>query len=130
MPEFRLSAGQTIFSDGALYFAHEAAKAALDCVVWIAPDEVDKTKDVSKELAFSVAMDVADYLSIPEVTEIVRKRALTPADIGHNLYLSAHGEGTGFWDRGWGEDGMVLHEKASSFPRYVYVNEDGQLASE
>lgn len=130
MPEFKLSPSQTIYSDGAFYLAHEAAKAALECLIWSAPDELDKSADISKELTYSVIMDVADFLSIPEVCAIVRKRCMSGEDVGHNLYLSAHGEGEGFWSRGWGEDGMVLHEKASSFPRYLYVNEQGEIASE
>lgn len=131
MPEFKLSPAQTIYSDGAFYLAHEAAKAALECLVWSAPDELDKKADISKELTYSVIMDVADFLSIPEVCAIVRKLNLSGAEVGHNLYLSAHGEGEGFWSRSWGteDDRMTLHEKAQSFPRYLYVR-NGEIVSE
>lgn len=46
-------------------------------------------------------------------------------DIGHNLWLSRNGHGTGFWDRGWGEVGVKLHDLAKQLgPRSLYVEND------
>lgn len=46
-------------------------------------------------------------------------------DIGHNLWLSKQGHGTGFWDRGWGECGDKLHEIAKSMgDHHLYVENE------
>ena len=37
---------------------------------------------------------------------------LSDGDVGHNLWLSRNGHGTGFWDRGLGDVGDRLHAAA------------------
>lgn len=51
---------------------------------------------------------------------------LDPGQIGHDLWLTACGHGTGFWDRGLGEVGDYLtrHAKSYSFED-PYIGDDG-----
>lgn len=130
MPEFRLTPAQTIFSDGALRFHREAVDAALSCLVWSEMEGEDAKRDISREMALSVATDLADFFSDEIVWNAVQELNLSASDVGHNFYLSANGHGTGFWDRGRGEHGDTLHRLAKYWPRHVYVGDDGQLYSE
>ena len=47
--------------------------------------------------------------------------------MGHNLWLSSQGHGTGFWDRGYGPAGDLFHKWAKTFSHDVYVTDSGKL---
>jgi hypothetical protein len=47
---------------------------------------------------------------------------------GHDFILSRNGHGTGFWDRGNGDDGEELHKWAKTFGTMsLHVGDDGFL---
>lgn len=127
MPEFKLSPGATIYTDGAFHRVQEAAKAALECLVWSEePDGRDWSKiSIHREVAYSIMMDVADFMSIPDVMTVVDKNMCDPRYIGHNLYLSANGHGSGFFDTDLPYGGQdILQLEAKAFIRHLYVDED------
>jgi len=48
--------------------------------------------------------------------------------IGHDLWLTRNGHGTGFWDRGLGEKGETLTKLASSMgTKNLFWGEDGKI---
>jgi len=48
--------------------------------------------------------------------------------IGHDLWLTRNGHGTGFWDRGLGEVGEALTKLASSMGgKNLFWGEDGKI---
>jgi len=62
---------------------------------------------------------------VSDAAEILERLDLDWSDIGHNLWLSRNGHGTGFWDRGWGDVGDKLHEIAKAMgPRSIYAEND------
>lgn len=127
MPEFKLNQRATIYTDGAFHRVHEAAKAALECLVWSEePDGKDWSKiSIHREVAYSVMMDVADFMSITDVMTVVDKNMCDPKFIGDNLYLSANGHGTGFWDKTLPYGGTdILHLEAKAFIRHLYLDEN------
>lgn len=51
---------------------------------------------------------------------------LDPEQVGHDLWLTSQGHGTGFWDRGYEyERGQRLTKRAKLECADVYVGEDG-----
>lgn len=133
MPEFKLGQGQTIYTDGVWYRLKTAADAALECLVWSEqPDDEDWSKaPIHREVAFSIMADVADFCSIPEVQEVCERNMMDYSFIGHNLYLSANGHGTGFRDRTLPKGGVeVLQLHTEGFERHLYLAGDGFIRSE
>lgn len=72
--------------------------------------------------AFASALDRA-----PITSELTRAH-LTEAQIGHDLWLTARGHGTGFWDRGLGALGDALTRLAVEHgPRADVYVDDGLI---
>jgi hypothetical protein len=53
---------------------------------------------------------------------------LTPAQIGHDFWLTRNRHGAGFWDRGLGDLGDKLTAAAHTYGESnLYVGDDGQV---
>lgn len=53
------------------------------------------------------------------------------SNLGHDLWLTRNGHGTGFWDRGLGVLGAALTEVAEAMgPVDLYVGDDGKVYGE
>jgi hypothetical protein len=51
---------------------------------------------------------------------------LDPGDVGHDLWLTSHGHGAGFWDRGYEyARGQRLTKRAELEQTDVYIGGDG-----
>ena len=58
------------------------------------------------------------------------EKGMDAEHVGHNLWLSQNGHGTGFWDRGLGELGDRLDEAAKQIGEdYLYVGDDDKIHS-
>lgn len=69
-------------------------------------------------------IEVADFLTRAEGL----LDGLTEAAIGHDLWLTRNGHGTGFWDRDLGEQGERLANIAQAMgSQDAYVGDDGLI---
>ena len=117
---------------------HEAAWAYLECASWstsvsdehgnIVHESLDDT-DAQWNLTAVAAAEkqIRDFLS-EEVDEIVERCAITPEQLGHDLWLTRNGHGAGFWDRGHGADGQRLTDLCQPMGTDdAYIGEDGTI---
>lgn len=84
-------------------------------------DEIHHPQDFTDEAVDRAHHDIEKFKSklSPEARE--EADALDATDIGHNLWLSRNGHGTGFWDRDY-EHGDEMHDAAKSLgEQYVEV---------
>ena len=117
---------------------HEAAWAYLECASCstsvsdehgnIVHESLDDT-DAQWNLTAVAAAEkqIRDFLS-EEVDEIVERCAITPEQLGHDLWLTRNGHGAGFWDRGHGADGQRLTDLCQPMGTDdAYIGEDGTI---
>lgn len=88
----------------------------------VSPEYVAKVRDelaafvAAHPLAVRMYLNFRHYYHAGENGVIVRKRQTLPsfdsAQFGHDLYLTREGHGAGFWDRGLGELGDYLTQRA------------------
>lgn len=113
----------------------------LECAKWseggILPDgwEVETLEDFSYstealEYALSVCSEFLEH-NKALLKEYAERRGDTqyhPYELaGHDFWLTLRGHGAGFWDRGLGELGDVLTEKAEAYSLEIYVGDDSLL---
>lgn len=85
-----------------------AARMRADCAAFIAAN----------------AADLALYAERCESNEQWSAEDLA----GHDFWLTRHGHGAGFWDRGLGDLGARLSEAARLYPQTdLYVGDDGKV---
>lgn len=123
----------------------DMALAYLTCAAWSSPVIDDEGHDVETDLSrydFSVEAQIeafwrcAEFLSHAKVREALTTGHWSPAQLGHDLWLTRNHHGAGFWDRfsKWGEDyeahaiGEALTALAHDFgERYAYVGDDKMI---
>ena len=110
----------------------ETRAAFLECALWATNDDEGPLddrfsfEDVSEEALARAARMVDSFLSFPKVRDAIDFLEVEAGSVGHDLFLSANGHGSGFWDRGYGESGEDLHDAAKSVGSYeLYVGDDG-----
>lgn len=104
-------------------FVRAAADAFLDAVRFGEVDEdgdsYDSEKydchDFTSEAVEAARSRVRDFLSQAAVARAAHEAGLEAESFGHDLYFSGAGHGTGFWDRGLGSVGIVLHDAAKVY---------------
>lgn len=115
-----------------LKFSRDMTEAFLTCVAFCNHPEdeshpgqfVNHRKFTPK--AWIVARQVCDRFIEAAGTRAV---GLSAEDLGHNLYYTAAGHGTGFWDRGLGQQGEDLtelcrHEFACIEHAHIYIDDN------
>lgn len=119
---------------------HELNPFALgyvDCALWASPDvdsgePLDATYSTSdidgdaltKMAAVCGAFEAGHAADLDAAEAQGRDRSC----LGHDLFLSRNGHGTGFWDRGLGDVGDRLHTAAERMGESgLYVTDDGTL---
>lgn len=114
------------------HFLESPTRAAfLECALWASADDegpLDRFSfdNVSEDALSDMSAFVDRFLEDPATFHPIQRLSLEGDTIGHNLFLSANGHGTGFWDRGYGEDGDLLHERAEACGTFdLYVGGDG-----
>ncbi len=109
-------------------FAKETLPYYLEAAAWAdTPEEADEHE------GFEFSAE-AEHMAFIDCLYFVRKAYpwfddSCPEDIGHNLWLSRQGHGTGFWDRGH-KHGNHLHtlaEKLGDCDVYLSAQKDGVL---
>lgn len=86
-----------------------------------APEAVTQASEDCSRFETENAADLADFPDSPDGDS-------PEAFVGHNLWLTRNGHGTGFWDRDLGEVGDRLSEAARKMGEScVYVGDDERL---
>lgn len=95
----------------------EMARAYLECAEWAAVNaEVQGKVAVfwSPGSLITVRDTIEGFLLLLQDEQIEWRNALTPTQMGHNLFLTQNRHGAGFWDRGLGKLGEDLTKWAHS----------------
>jgi hypothetical protein len=99
----------------------------LEAALWTEEEEIGPSNiesDVSDNSKIDAYKDVRDFLN--KAGDLVD--GLEPSQIGHDLWLTRNGHGSGFWDRGLGEIGNELSDIARSMgSKHVYIGDDEQI---
>lgn len=115
--------------------------AYLECALWCTtdyPDEPDSNSDASfQDNGFGVddfsaeareALEVDCKAFYAEAAEIWSEH-WTDSQAGHDFWLSRHGHGTGFFDRGFAEDDQ-LQDRAQAYGEVYLFSRDGKVEVE
>lgn len=102
----------------------------LECAGWLAHESEDyRGGPFSGAIRIVATRDCRAFIDKSDPPDLVEylRRAPHPAVeyLGHDIYLSQHGHGSGFWDREWlpREIGDRLTEVARTLPEHaVYVD--------
>jgi len=87
-------------------------------------DEEYKVSDIAPEAVRKAKHDVERFLR--QAGPLLS--GIAPDSVGHDLWLTRNGHGTGFWDRGYGPKGDKLTDIAHKFgEQYMYVGDDGKV---
>jgi hypothetical protein len=105
---------------------YEILEAYLETALWTEEEEIGPASisDISDESREKANQDVLTFMS--KAGSLIN--ALEPSQIGHDLWLTRNGHGTGFWDRGLDEVGDKLTEIAKEMgSKYLYRGDDGKI---
>ena len=109
----------------------ETFRAYVECALWASLDDKGEPLDgfyTADDLATasldSMRGDVRDFLDLLNREGLAD--AESPAQIGHDFWLTRNHHGTGFWDRGLGDVGDRLTDFAHAYGEsYLFVGDDG-----
>lgn len=119
---------------------HELNPFALgyvDCALWASPDADNgepldaryTTSDIDADALTKMAA-VCSAFEAEHVADLdaAEGQGRDRSHLGHDLFLSRNGHGTGFWDRDLGALGDRLHAAAERMGESaLYVTDDGTL---
>lgn len=106
-------------------------QAYLECALWSSADDEDIVSCNRDFVISDFPTDVvdaakADVKSFKEQAGAFTE-GLTDSDIGHNLWLTRNGHGTGFWDRGYKHGDALADIARGMGERHVFVDDSGEL---
>lgn len=106
----------------------EILKHYLEAAVWADGDE-----EWSNEMGADDVDKASVVKSLEDIKAFMAKAGnlvgdMPDSQIGHDLWLSRQGHGTGFWDRGLGDRGDVLGDMAREMgEKYLYLGDDQKV---
>lgn len=103
-----------------------------ECLYWLNDDGIETGMSdavLSENAKNKIAEDIKKFIVSCEEQDIdLNDVDLTNDLIGHNLYLTRNGHGTGFWDRDLGSVGEKLTEISEQMgTQDVYLSDDNEL---
>lgn len=106
----------------------------LECLFWADQDELGDNKgieDLNPQDLEKIKKDIKDFylMSYKILIRVVSRDIYFKWEhVGHNFWLTRNGHGTGFWDRGLGDDGESLTKICEKFgPVWSYIGNDGKI---
>jgi hypothetical protein len=110
--------------------------AYVECAFWSSVHFEDETSDgvpfdeIDAELApealASMRADVEAFMNDPDLADDLA--LWDDGQVGHDLWLTRNGHGTGFWDRGKGTAGERLSDAAHAYGTSdLYLGDDGKV---
>jgi hypothetical protein len=118
-------------------YLDELFRGYVEAALWSSNDGDDRSfqqrgftpDDLAPATRLEMRRDCTRFLS--KARALLVEKDISPGDAGHNFWLTSQGEGTGFWDRGYGEVGDQLTKIAQSewgeYP--LYLGDDGKIHS-
>lgn len=106
-----------------------ATDSALECLEWSETDENGEPLDslglfFGNEARAAIRSELSSFFILAN-DEL---HGLGYSAIGHDFILTRNGHGSGFWDRGLGEQGERLSDWARSFGSVsAFVSDSGEL---
>lgn len=105
----------------------------IECMLWSSIgddgeplDDDCSISDLSPEAIERIISDCTDFLADPRTMELCQKYGMERC--GHDFWLTRNRHGAGFWDRGYGEPGDYLTDRAHVYGSCEpYVGEDGVI---
>lgn len=117
------------FVDGfvqcALWASTDGDETPLDDEQFTLSDEAsDRLRDVARQFWRANAKLLSEARSTHSPLRMSGRRAR----LGHDLWLTSHGHGSGYWDGGWQEpEASALTAAAKALPPIeLYVGDDGE----
>lgn len=111
-------------------YAEQVLSAYVICALWSSTDDdgdpLDDwatTEAVSPSALATMRDDCDAFLEYCEDTGLDLS-GLSPAQIGHDFWLTRNRHGTGFWDRGLGQLGDELTEASHTFGEFCLLGSD------
>jgi hypothetical protein len=105
----------------------QVVEAYIECALWNSVDgdfESLEGRELSEETKLKMREDCRAFIEKAE--SLLIESGLDDGQIGHDFWLTRNRQGAGFWDRGLGETGRKLTEKAREFHEVdLYVGDDG-----
>ena len=113
----------------------------LETALWSTNDESDESggepfdanysiSDFTQESLRKAKKDCDNFCeyAAKELDELKVKHGADDGQNGHDFWLTRHGHGAGFWDRGYGKVGDEISKKSKSFGEvHIYVGRGGKL---
>ncbi len=107
-------------------------QAYVDCMLWCSLDDHDKPlddnygpEDIAPE---ALAEIIADCEAFQKDNWKLLAKVGTWEQHGHDFWLTRNRHGAGYWDRGYGEVGQELTDKAHVYGEVnPYVGQDGRI---
>lgn len=107
----------------------------LICAIWSSCDDDGNplddaygTEDIHADLLKSSRDDVESFLDLLKREGVKWDDKMTPAQFGHDFWLTRNNHGAGFWDRGYGAVGEALTRWAETFASVdLYVTSTGMV---
>lgn len=99
----------------------------LEAALWSEEERIGEANielDISDDAKIDAYTDIKNFMNQTEglINDI------EPSQIGHDLWLTRNGHGTGFWDRDLGEVGEKLSNIASNMgEKHLFWGEDGKI---
>lgn len=112
----------------------QTVDAYIECALWSStvgeegtPMDEYGPEDLAPSTISAARRDVAAFIAHLEADDIDASD-ITPAQMGHDLWLTRNRHGAGFWDRGTGALGDTLTEIAQSYGEVDwYAGDDGMI---
>lgn len=111
----------------------EMSEAYFEAIIFTDTGDMDQppaSAELSEELRVKVCVDTRDFLlrNMADCLTAMTFDGYGPAQLGHDLWLTRNGHGSGFWDRKLGEVGERLTVAAKAMGECdVYEGDDGKL---
>ena len=100
-----------------------------EAALWSGLDDGEDFDGLSPETELEMARECEEFITSNE--ELFNRAVAfgqSAAALGHDLWLTRCGHGAGYWDRGLGELGDILADKASLVgERWLYVGDNKQV---
>jgi len=113
----------------------DTVRAYAECALWSSTGDDGQPldtnyclTDISDETWEVFRRDCNTFLSLAG-GEILSQSGLTLQEVGHDLWLTRNGHGSGFWDRGLGQTGehLTVLTKAAFGEQTLYIGVFGNV---
>ena len=102
----------------------------LECALWTEEDELGTSANIESDIDIDSKIDAYKDIKVflEKAGSLIKSSELDSEQVGHDLWLTRNGHGSGFWDRGLGDIGKELSNIARSMgEKYAFWGDDGKI---